>query len=133
VTSELCANSGRAAWGRVYLADQISLHRKVAIKVLREDIAANPTALERFKAESKIVAQLSHPNVVQVHMVGKHEGRRFMVLEYVEGKSLRDYLLRKGSLDVMIVLSSCARSQPLCNVPASWASSTATLNPRTFC
>jgi serine/threonine-protein kinase len=91
--------------GRVYLAEQISLQRKVAIKVLREDIAASPKALERFKSESKIVARLSHSNVVQVHMVGKHEGRPFMVLEYVEGKSLRDYLLRKGSLDVMIVLS----------------------------
>jgi serine/threonine protein kinase len=96
---------GQGGMGRVYLAEQISLQRKVAIKVLREDIAGNPTALERFKSESKIVAQLSHPNVVQVHMVGKHEGRRFMVLEYVEGKSLRDYLLRKGSLDVMLVLS----------------------------
>ena len=96
---------GQGGMGRVYLAEQISLKRKVAIKVLREDIASNPTALERFKAESKIVAQLCHPNVVQVHMVGKHEGRRFMVLEYVEGKSLRDYLLRRGSLEVMLVLS----------------------------
>ena len=96
---------GQGGMGRVYLAEQISLKRKVAIKVLREDVAANPTALERFKAESKTVAKLSHANIVQVYMVGEHEGRHYMVLEYVEGKSLRDYLLRTGPLDVPLVLS----------------------------
>src|SRR6184192_3192679 len=75
---------GQGGMGQVYLAEQISLRRKVAIKLLREDVAANPAALERFKAESKIVAQLSHTHVVQVHMVGEHEGRHYMVLEYVE-------------------------------------------------
>ena len=96
---------GQGGMGRVYLAEQLSLKRKVALKVLREDVAANPTALERFKAESKTVAKLSHANVVQVYMVGEHEGRHYMVLEYVEGKSLRDYLLRTGPLEVPLVLS----------------------------
>jgi len=96
---------GQGGMGRVYLAEQLSLKRKVALKVLREDVAANPTALERFKAESKTVARLSHANIVQVYMVGEHEGRHYMVLEYVEGKSLRDYLLRTGPLDVPLVLS----------------------------
>src|SRR5262245_22528692 len=80
---------GQGGMGRVYLAEQISLKRKVAIKVLREDVAASPTALERFKIESKTIAQLSHANIVQVYMIGEHEGRSYMVLEYVEGKSLR--------------------------------------------
>ncbi len=96
---------GQGGMGRVYLAEQLSLKRKVALKVLREDVAANPTALERFKAESKTVAKLSHANVVQVYTVGEHEGRHYMVLEYVEGKSLRDYLLRTGPLEVPLVLS----------------------------
>jgi eukaryotic-like serine/threonine-protein kinase len=96
---------GQGGMGEVYLAEQVSLRRKVAIKMLKEHVAANPTALERFKAESKTVAQLSHANVVQVHTVGEHQGRRYMVLEYVEGMSLRDYLTRKGPLDVMIALS----------------------------
>ena len=96
---------GQGGMGQVYLAEQISLKRKVAVKMLREDIAANPTALARFKAESKTVAQLSHANVVQVHMFGEHEGRHYMVLEYVEGKNLREFLLRQGPLDVPLVLS----------------------------
>src|ERR1700692_893180 len=70
---------GQGGMGQVYLAEQISLKRKVAIKLLREDVAANPTVLERFKAESKTVARLSHAHVVQVHMVGEHEGRHYMV------------------------------------------------------
>src|SRR3954453_19363132 len=83
---------GQGGMGQVYLAEQVSLRRKVAIKVLREDIASNPTALARFKSESKTVAQLSNSHVVQVHMVGEHEGRAYMVLEYVEGVSLRKYI-----------------------------------------
>jgi serine/threonine-protein kinase len=96
---------GQGGMGQVYLAEQISLRRKVAIKMLRDDVAAKPTALERFQAESKTVAQLNHPNIVQVYMVGEHEGRHYMALEYVEGVSLRDYLDRKGALDVPLVLS----------------------------
>jgi len=96
---------GQGGMGRVYLAEQVSLKRKVAIKVLREDLASNPTALERFEAESKIVAQLSHPNVVQVYMIGKHKGRSYMALEYVEGKSLGEYLARQGPLDAAVTVS----------------------------
>ncbi|MCI0464963.1 MAG: serine/threonine protein kinase [Gemmataceae bacterium] len=96
---------GQGGMGQVYLAEQISLKRKVAIKLLREDVAANPIVRERFQVESKTVAQLSHANIVQVYTVGEHAGRHYMVLEYVEGKSLRDYLLRKGPLDVPLVLS----------------------------
>ena len=96
---------GQGGMGEVYLAEQTSLKRKVAVKVMREDIAANPTALERFHAESKTVAQLSHANIVQVYMVGEHQGRLYMVLEYVEGKNLGEYLARKGTLEVPLVLS----------------------------
>lgn len=96
---------GQGGMGQVYLAEQISLKRKIAIKVIRDDIAANPNSLARFKVEAKTVAQLSHANIVQVHMVGEHKGRHFMVLEYVEGKSLGEYLLRKGPLEVPLVVS----------------------------
>src|SRR5579884_2825064 len=64
---------GQGGMGQVYLAEQLSLKRKVAIKVLRQDVAANPTALARFQAESKTLAQLSHSHIVQAHMVGEHE------------------------------------------------------------
>jgi serine/threonine-protein kinase len=96
---------GQGGMGEVYLAEQISLRRQVAIKVLREDLAANPAALARFEAESKTVAQINHANVVQVYMIGKRQGRSYMVLEYVEGKSLGEYLARQGRLDAPVVLS----------------------------
>jgi len=96
---------GEGGMGRVYLAEQISLRRKVALKVIREDLVANPTALKRFQSESKTVAQLSHANVVHVYLIGEHEGRSYMVLEYVEGKSLEEYLARQGRLDVPLTLS----------------------------
>src|SRR5437868_6067793 len=96
---------GQGGMGQVYLAEQLSLKRKVAIKLLRDELAANPKVRERFKVESETVAQLSHANIVQVYTVGEHAGRHYMVLEYVEGKSLRDYLARKGPLEVPVALS----------------------------
>src|SRR5207247_3376621 len=75
---------GQGGMGQVYLAEQISLKRKVAIKMMREDVAANPTALARFQSESKTIAKLSHANVVQAYTVGEHEGRHYLALEYVE-------------------------------------------------
>ncbi len=95
---------GEGGMGRVYLAEQISLKRKVAIKVLRQDTGA-PTALPRFRAESQTIAQLCHPNIVQAYMVGEYAGCHYMVLEYVEGVSLRQYLTKKGPLPTPLVLS----------------------------
>src|SRR5438552_9045485 len=82
---------GQGGMGQVYLAEQLSLKRKVALKMLREDVAANPTALARFQSESKTIAKLSHANVVQAYTVGQHEGRNFLALEFVDGISLREY------------------------------------------
>src|SRR5262249_32491301 len=90
---------GEGGMGRVYLAEQISLKRNVAIKVLRPEIAT-PTLLARFWAESTMTAQLSHANVVQAHTVGEHQGRHYLVMEYVDGVSLRHYLVKKGPLEL---------------------------------
>src|SRR5262249_24576228 len=75
------------------------------LKVIRENLVKDPTALKRFRSESKTVAQLSHPNVVHVYLIGEHEGLSYMALEYVEGKSLQEYLARQGRLDVPLTLS----------------------------
>ena len=96
---------GQGGMGQVYLAEQVSLKRKVAVKMLREEVAANSTALARFQSESKTIAKLSHANVVQAYTVGEHDGRHYLALEYVEGVSLREYMARKGPLDVPLVLS----------------------------
>jgi len=91
--------------GQVYLARQLSLKREVALKLLRTDQATNSTALQRFQAEAEAVAKLNHPNIVHIHHMGEFEGQRYMVLEYVEGRNLRDHLARRGPPDLPVTLS----------------------------
>src|SRR5262249_30090783 len=93
---------GEGGMGQVYLAEQISLKRQVALKLLRADLAANATSLARFKAEAEAVARATHANIVQVYFIGEAAGLHFMVLEYVEGRNLRQYLEKKGPPDVML-------------------------------
>src|SRR5262245_14685712 len=96
---------GQGGMGQVFLADQLSLKRRVALKFLRPEHLANQTALKRFRAEAEAVARVTHANIVQVYAVGEADGLHYMALEYVEGRTLRDYLAKKGSLDVPIALS----------------------------
>jgi tRNA A-37 threonylcarbamoyl transferase component Bud32 len=96
---------GQGGMGQVYLAEQISLKRKVALKILRPETAADPTALQRFKAEATAVAQATHANIVQVYAIGESDGIAYMALEYVEGRNLREYLLKKGPPDLLLALS----------------------------
>src|SRR6478672_4521013 len=87
---------GQGGMGAVYLADQVSLKRKVALKFLKPELAANPIALKRFRSEAEAVARLSHANIVQVYAVGEWGGRHFMALEYVDGRTLRELVVSKG-------------------------------------
>src|SRR3954465_232611 len=102
---QLLRRLGTGGMGQVYLARQLSLKRDVAVKLLRDEMAANPTALKRFQAEAEAVAKLNHPNIVHIHQIGEHGGLRYMVLEFVDGRNLRDYPARKGPPDVPITLS----------------------------
>jgi serine/threonine-protein kinase len=96
---------GEGGMGQVYLAEQKSLNRKVALKVLRADLAANKTALARFDAEAKAVAQATHANIVQVYAINEENGLHYMALEYVEGRNLRQYLEKKGPPELMLAIS----------------------------
>jgi serine/threonine-protein kinase len=96
---------GQGGMGYVYLARQLSLKREVALKFLRKDLTENPVALQRFQAEAEAVARISHPNIVQVYSLGEQDGFRYMALEYVEGRNLRDFLERKGALDLPVALT----------------------------
>ena len=97
---------GSGGMGQVYLAEQLSLKRKVALKTLKPSLASNPTARQRFKIEAENVARATHANIVQVYNTGEFEGGiPYIALEYVEGRNLRDYLARKGPPDLMIALS----------------------------
>jgi serine/threonine-protein kinase len=96
---------GRGGMGQVYLAEQLSLKRKVAVKVMRADLAANETALKRFKVEAEAVARINHANIVQVYAIGECDGLHYMALEYVDGRNLREFLARKGTPDLPLALS----------------------------
>src|SRR5438445_10385697 len=96
---------GQGGMGQVYLAEQLSLKRKVALKVLLPGLAASPSALQRFKAEAEAVARATHANIVQVYNCGEADGLNYMALEYVEGRNLREFVTRKGSPEVLLALS----------------------------
>ena len=96
---------GRGGMGEVYLGQQISLNREVAIKVLRPDLLTNATYLRRFEVEAWSAAKLNHPNIVTIYLLGDVEGLRFIVMEYVRGTNLREYLLKKGRADLPLGLS----------------------------
>src|SRR5881275_3326357 len=72
---------GQGGMGQVFLAEQRSLRRKVALKLLRADLAANATALQRFKTEAEAVARATHANIVQVYAIGEADGLHYMALE----------------------------------------------------
>jgi eukaryotic-like serine/threonine-protein kinase len=102
---QLVRRLGQGGMGQVYLARQLSLKRQVAVKILRTDLAANMTALQRFQAEAEAVAQITHPNIVQVYAINQADDLHYMALEYVEGRNLRDYLSRKGPPDAAIAIN----------------------------
>ena len=95
---------GQGGMGQVYLAEQISLNRHVALKFLKAELAANDVSLKRFKQEAHSVARLTHANIVQIYAIADSGGQHYMALEYVEGKNLREFLEKKGTPDVLLGL-----------------------------
>lgn len=83
---------GRGGMGAVYLAEQTALGREVAIKELIVSAAADPSALTRFLQEAQVMARSNHPNLVQVHDMEQVGDARYIILEFVKGRSLRDML-----------------------------------------
>lgn len=101
---------GRGGMGEVYVARQISLNRQVALKVLRPDLLTKQNYLRRFEAEATAVAKLNHPNIVHVYTLGSTDNVRFIAMEYVQGTNLRDYLTKKGALDLPLAYSIMRQS-----------------------
>jgi len=89
---------GRGAMGTVYKAIHKGLHRVVAIKILRRDLAADKTQIERLKREAQLLADLDHPNIVRAFDAGESNGFPYLVMEYVEGDTLREYITKRGTL-----------------------------------
>jgi len=90
---------GEGGMGTVYLAEHRMMQRPVALKVIRTDCLARPDLVERFQREVKAAAQLSHANIVTAHDAEEAGGTHFLVMEYVEGVPLSDWLVRRGPLD----------------------------------
>lgn len=89
----------------VYLAEQVSLRRQVALKVLLPHLAADATYVERFRREAQSAAALVHANIVQVHEVGRVGDTHYIAQEYVNGPNLREYLARNGNLSAEQAIS----------------------------
>ena len=85
---------GRGAMGEVWLAEDSQLPRKVAVKLLPRELAADAGAVERLLREAKAAASVDHPNVVTVHEAGIAEGRPYVVMQRVEGETLEARLGR---------------------------------------
>jgi serine/threonine protein kinase/Flp pilus assembly protein TadD len=86
---------GQGGMGEVYVANDLNLDRRVALKRLPDAFANDPERLERFEREAKILASLNHPNVVTIHSVEDHDGLHFFTMELIDGESL-DRLIPKG-------------------------------------
>jgi len=96
---------GRGAMAEVYLAEQSQLKRRVAVKILRPDLADDRTYLKRFEREAQAAASLVHANIVQIYEVGRFDRLHYIAQEYVQGQNLSQWLRRHGPLDLPRALS----------------------------
>jgi tetratricopeptide (TPR) repeat protein/predicted Ser/Thr protein kinase len=91
---------GEGGMGRVYLAEDETLGRRVAVKVVSERVAADPLARARFLREARALATVEHPNVVRVYAFGESCGSTYLTMEYIEGETLAARLQRAGPMAI---------------------------------
>lgn len=92
---------GGGGMALVYRGYDRLLHRSVTIKILREQFASDKDFVARFQEEARAVARLSHPNVVSIYDVGQEEGLHYLIMEYVEGHSLKDIIAQRAPLPIL--------------------------------
>ena len=103
---------GEGGMANVYLAWDTILEREVAVKILRGDLAGDEKFVRRFQREANSASSLKHPNIVEMYDVGEDDGKYFIVMEYVNGKTLKNLIKKRGALnlneaiDIMLQLAS---------------------------
>lgn len=95
---------GEGGMANVYLAYDTILDRNVAVKVLRGDLATDEKFVRRFQREAMSASALSHPNIVEMYDVGEDDGNYFIVMEYIDGKTLKNLIKKRGALTVVEVV-----------------------------
>ena len=95
---------GEGGMANVYLAHDTILDRNVAVKVLRGDLASDEKFVRRFQREALSASSLSHPNIVEMYDVGEDDGQYYIVMEYVDGKTLKQVLKSRGHLSITEVV-----------------------------
>ena len=109
---EILKPIGEGGMANVYLANDVILDRYVAVKVLRGDLANDEKFVRRFQREALSASSLSHPNIVEIYDVGEDGGDYYIVMEYIEGKNLKQLLKRRGKLtaaevvDIMLQITN---------------------------
>jgi len=102
---EIIEKIAEGGMARVYCGRDLLLKRTVAIKVLKDQMTGDAAFIRRFEREAQSAAALSHPNIVNIFDVGEEDGTYFMVMEYVEGFNLKQYITRKGQLSAIEAVS----------------------------
>src|SRR5947209_13182461 len=97
---KLLEHLGQGSMGQVFLCEHSRMRRRVAIKVLPPEKAADPVSLRRFEREARAAAALDHPNIVHAHDVDNDGGLHFLVMEYVDGSSILEIVRNYGPLSV---------------------------------
>ena len=101
---EILKSVGEGGMANVFLANDIILDRKVAVKVLRGDLSTDDKFIRRFQREALSVSNLSHPNIVEVYDVGEEDGEYYIVMEYLSGKTLKQLLKKRETLTLTEVI-----------------------------